>query len=348
MLFQRRSDFSPVQSALALGQTIQFNITREFHVEAIYLRVDFTPSAAMATANADNIQALVNRIQLQISDGARTRNVVDVTGSGLLEYAIQTNDSLDRNTAALFGTNPSSGGKSIYYPIYCAHPQLDDPVGSVFLLPFPRYNSNPVLTVRFATQAQMDTNATPTFAVSALAASLVIQRRQVNRLNWPTLDWELAEIAQPFPNTGNAQLYELQIPGSYTGILMRDYQGLSTRASIETAGGENKLQLLGTVIRRFRMQDVQAENDYRVRLYPATWNNTGASAFLDFISDKNGESAPDLGSVLDANILAASGARLQLLQDVTGGANFSRSFLTHRVFGNLSSLKFGGGGAGSK
>jgi hypothetical protein len=345
MLFQKRQDMSAIQSGLALGQTITFPITREFHVEALWLKIVATPSAAQATANADALQAIVNKVQLSISDGARTRNVVDCSGPALLEYAYNVNGGWDAQTHTNFGTNPASGAKTLYYPIFCAHPQLDDPVGSTLLLPFPRYNSNPVLTVQFATQVQMDTNATPTFAVSALTAQLIVMRRQVNRTNWPTLDWELAELSAAYPNTGNSQLYELQIPGSYTGILLRDYQGLATRASIETAGGENKLQLLGTVLRRFAVADVLAENQASARLSAATWNNPAAYAYLDFISDKTGESSPDLGSVLDANILAASGARLQLLQDITGGSNYRRSYVTHRVFGNLTALKFGGGGA---
>jgi hypothetical protein len=345
MLFQKRQDFSPTQSSLTLGSTIQFSITREFHVEGIDIVVVATPSAAAATAQADALQGIVSRVQLQISDGARTRNVVDVTGTGLMDYAREVMGGLDRDSATNYGTNPSSGAKTLVYPIYCSHPQLDDPVGSTFLLPFPRYNANPVLSVTFATQAAMDSNATPTFAVSALTCYIVVKRRQVNKANWPTLDWELAEISQSYPTTGNSQLYELQIPGSYTGILLRDYSSLTSHATIETSGGENKLQLLGTVIRRFKVLDLQQENDRSVELYPATWNNTTGVYYMDFISDKSGESSPDLGSVLDANILAASGARLQLLQDITGGTNVKRNYLTHRVFGNLSALKFGGGGA---
>lgn len=348
MLFQKRTDFTPTQSGLALGQTIQFQLTREFHVEALWLKVVVTPSAAMATANADALQNIVQRVQLQISDGARTRNVVDVSGAALLDFAYETAGGFDRNTSTNFGTNPSSGAKTLFYPIYCSHPQVEDPIGSVFLLPFPRYNTNPVLQVQFSTQAQMDTNATPTFAVSAMTASVVIMRRQVNRPNWPTVDWELAEITQSYPTTGNSQLYELQIPGSYTGILLRDYTDLNTRAFIETSGGENKLQLLGTVLRRFQCLSVQAENDVSANLFPATWNNPAGNAYLDFISDKTGETSGDLGSVLDANILAASGARLQLLQDITGGTNVKRSYVTHRVFGNLTALKIGAGGARQK
>lgn len=341
MLFQKRTDYSATQTGLALGQTITFPITREFHVEKITLVVSVTPTAAQATANADGLNAIVNKMQLSVSDGARTRNVVDVSGPGLLEYNWNV-AGLDRDTRTNFQTNPAAGAKILRYEIHCSHPQVEDPVGSTMLLPFPRYNSNPVLSVTFATQAQMDTNVAPTFAVGALTAKIIVHRRQVNRANWPTVDWELTENSVGYATTGNSQLYELQIPGSYTGILLRDYQGLATRGFLETTGGENKLQLLGTVIRRFNCADVLAENDVSAALSPATWTNPTACAYLDFVSDKSGETGADLGSVLDANILAASGARLQLLQDITGGTNYMRKYVTHRVFGNLSALKFGG------
>jgi hypothetical protein len=340
MIFPKRQDFTSTQTGLALGQTIRFELTREFHIEAIFLYVIATPSAAMATANADNLQAIVNRVQVQVSDGAQNRNVVDCSGPALLELALQWQGGLDRNTAANVGTNPSSGAKTLIYPIWFAHPQLADPVGSVLLLPAPRFNSNPVVSVTFATQAQMDTNATPTFAVSALTAKLIIIRRQVNRPKFPIFNTELAELSVTYATTGNAQLYELQIPGSYTGILLRDFTALTTRGSIQTAGGENRLQLLGTVIRRFDTQDLTAENDLSLRLYPATWNQINGSFYLDFLSDKVGEVSGDLGSVLDANILQASGSRLQLLQDITGGTNVVRKYVTHRIFGNLKDLKF--------
>jgi hypothetical protein len=339
MLFPKRQDFTPTQSGLALGQTVRFEITREFHVEAIYIVVAATVSAVMATANADALQAIVNLVQVQVSDGAQNRNVVDVSGPALLELANQWIGGLDRNTASFIGNN-TTGAKTLVYPVFFAHPQLSDPVGSVLLLPAPRFNSNPVVSVTFATQVQMDTNATPTFAVSALSAYCIIVRRQVNRPKFPVFNTELAELEVSYASTGNAQLYELQIPGSYTGILFRDYTSATARGSIQTAAGENRLQLLGTVLRRYRVEDLQTENDYSVRLYPATWSQFSGSFYLDFLSDKNGEVAGDLGSVLDANILQASGSRLQLLQDITGGTNVKRKYVTHRIFGNLKDLKF--------
>lgn len=339
MLFPKRQDFTPTQSSLALGQTVRFELTREFHIEAIYLVVNATVSAVMATDNADSIQNLVNRVQVQVSDGARTRNVIDASGPALLELAVQWQGGLDRNTASHIGTD-ATGAKTMIYPIWFAHPQLADPIGSTLLLPAPRFNSNPVINVTFSTQAQMDTNATATFAVSALTAYCIIVRRQVNRPNFPTFDTELAELDVSYSTTGNAQLYELQIPGSYTGILFRDYTSATARGSIQVSAGENRLQLLGTVLRRFRMEDLQYENDTSVNIYPATFNNFSGSYYLDFLTDKVGEVAGDLGSVLDANILQASGSRVQLLQDITGGTNVKRKYVTHRVFGNLKDLKF--------
>lgn len=340
MLFPKRQDFTPTQSGLALGSVIRFELTREFHIEALYLVVNMTQSAAMATDVADYPQAIVNRVQVQISDGNQNRNVVDASGPALLELANQWIGGLDRDTASWVNTADASNAKKLVYPIFFTHPQLSDPIGSVMLLPAPRLNTNPVVTVTFASQAQMDSNATPTFAVSALSAYLIIIRRQVNRPKFPIFNTEIAELEAAYATTGNAQLYELQIPGSYTGIMLRDYTSLAVRASIQTANGENRLQILGTVLRRFRVEDLQTENDYSVRLYPATYINFAGTYYLDFLSDKNGEVAGDLGSVLDANILQASGSRIQMLQDITGGANVKRKFVTHRIFGNLKDLKF--------
>jgi hypothetical protein len=277
-----------------------------------------------------------------VSDGAQNRNVVDVSGQGLLEREMNTVGTLDVATQTQFRANPDDQIVTLRYPIRFEHPQLADPVGSVLLLPAPRFNSNPIVTLQWSSQVEMDTNATPTFAITTASCRLVIIRRQVTRANFPTFNTELAELSTPFPTTGTALLTELQIPGSYTGLLFRDYASLTSRASIETANGENRLQMLGTVIRRFRMADVLAENQRSM----VTNIGTGAPvalagcSYLDFLADKVGTIAGDLGSVLDANILQASGARVQLLQDVTGGTNVRRNIVTHRIYGNLKELKF--------
>ena len=260
MLFPKRQDFTPTQTGIALGATTRFEMTREFHIEALFLEVNITPTAAMATANADAFQNIVQRVTVQTSDGAQNRNVIDCSGPALLEIAQQWVGRLPRATSAAIGTNPAAGTIQLVYPIFFAHPQISDPIGSVLLLPAPRLNTNPIVTVQFSSQAQMDLNGAPTFAAT-MSARLRIIRRQVTRPNFPTFNAELVELQQNYAVTGTNQLYELQIPGSYTGIMFRDYTAAATRGFIETAGGSNSLQLLGTVIRRFRCIDVQDEND---------------------------------------------------------------------------------------
>jgi hypothetical protein len=343
MLFTKRQDFTPAQ-AFALGDQVTFELTREFHIAEIFVELSFTIASGedMATAAADGITGLLARAQVSVSDGAQNRNVVDVSGQGLLERELNTVGTLDVATMTQFRANPDDQAVILRYPIRFLLAQLPDPIASVFLLPAPRFNSNPVVTLTFATQSQLDTHATPTLALTTPTVRLVVNRRQVNRSQFPTYNTELSEISTPFPTTGNSQLTELQIPGSYTAVLLRDYASLTSRAFIETAGGENRIQLLGTVVRRFRCADVLAENQRSMVNYIGTGvpNNIAGAANLDFLADKSGTVGPDLGSVLDGNILQATGARVQLLQDITGGANIRRSIVTHRVYGNLSQLKF--------
>jgi hypothetical protein len=340
MLFTKRQDYTPSQSSLALGQTVRFELTREFHIERIDLKIDVTVSGVMATpAAADRILDIVKRIKLSVSDGARTRTPIDCSGSAIIEIAKQWQGGLDRRTTLAIGGN-SATTYNITYPIYFAHPQLADPAGSTFLLPAPRFNNNPVIEVQFASQADMDSNGAPTFAVSSLAARCLVVRRQVTKVNWPTFDTELVELEQAYPTTGNNQLYELQVPGSYTGLLLRCYTAAATRGDVMVANGEFKLQLLGTVLRRFRTLDLQDENDSS-KFNPTAAQDFVGGYYLDFLTDKSGQSSADLGSVLDANILSASGARVQLLQDITGGAGVKIKYLSHRVFGDLSKLKMG-------
>lgn len=343
MLFPKRTDFTPTQTAATpfLGTTFRFELTREFHIEAIEVVINFTNTAVMATDNADLINALLNRVTMTVADGAQNRNVVDVSGAALLDLSLNWIGGLDAATAALYRTDPAAASYTIRYPIWFAHPQISDPIGSTLLLPAPRYNTNPVVTVQIATQAQMDTNVAPTFALSALTCYLVVHRRQVNRADFPIFNTELQQIDTTYTSTGTAQRQELPIPGSYTGILLRDRTDGDTKGSIQTANGENRLQILGTVLRRFRVEDVLAENERSLRLNDtATWNNQVGNAYLDFLTDKTGISAGDLGSVLDANMLQASGARVELIQDITSAGAATRQYITHRVFGNLKKLKF--------
>jgi hypothetical protein len=351
MLFPLRLDFSDSKTGAALAGAYTFDMTREFHIAQIFLEVSFTVATAAATINADGLLGLVKRVVLTVADGARTRNVIDCSAAGLVEFYHNINGMLDKDTlsalgVAASGTAPNTtGAKILHIPIWFCPPNLDDPVNSMLLLPAPRFTSNPQLSVTFGSQTDVDVNATPTFALTGtITARLVIQRRSVLVKSWPTFDAELQEITVPYPNSGK-QAYELQSPGSYTGILLRAYTSSSVRGDVMTAGGEFNLQLLGTQIRRFRLTDLEFINYYSKSpqfAIGAAGSVVGVSLgayFMDFISDSNGQAGGELGSVLDANLPVTTGARLRLVQDITGGATVQIKYVAHRIFGILDNLK---------
>ena len=87
------------------------------------------------------------------------------------------------------------------------------------------------------------------------------------------------------------------------------------------------------------MAHLQIENDYSRVPNNNTVPNFTASFYNDFLTDKAGTDATELGSVLDANVPVESGARIYLIGNITGGTNVQLKVLSHRLYGNLKQLK---------
>jgi hypothetical protein len=332
MIFEKRQDYVADSTGNALGAVVTQELTRENPIESIIVRLNFTSTGAIHTATADGLLGLLKRVRLTVSDGARTRIPVDISGRALIERAQQATGFLTRGTIAATGATAATAYE-IVYPIHFALPNLSDPVRSCLLLPAPRYNQNPVLELTLASVADVDAG-TPTFAISGgVSVSITVNRRVVSRLNWPFYDTELAESVVFYAATGRHR-YELQIPGAYTSLDLRMYSTAAARANVITAGGGISLELLNVLVRRFRTQDIIAENDLSVDSATAF----AGLATLDFLADSLGD-ASELGSVLDVNVGAGSGSRAALIQDITGGAAVKISYVSHRIFGDLAALK---------
>lgn len=340
-LFPKRQDYLAPLTTQALGSQQRIEITREFDIAGILIFLNFTSTGAIATATADGLLGLLKKITLQVADGATTRNVVDLSGRGLLEYHLQTGNNWDVSTTTAYNAT-AAGTYQICYPIYFEHRQLSSPFAELLRLPAPRYNANPVLTLTLAGQADVDSNVAPTFAIAAgVTIRVVVLRRQVTNVSFPVFEHEIVESTINLPTVQPQFLYELQIPGSYTGILLRGYTSATARGDITTAGGDVKLQVLGNVLRRSRQFiDVQTENQMSIINAGNQTTPVPGTALFDFLTDDaGGGSVNDLGSVLDVNILQASGNRLQLIFDANGGANVMMKVVAQRIFGDLSKFK---------
>jgi hypothetical protein len=353
MLFPKRQDYLGPFSGVALGDIIQKEITREFLIDSIDIVCVVTVGTAMATPNPDGLMAILKRITLQVTDGARNRNVVDVSGPGLMEYNDRMG-AVDNASMAVAGGNPAAASvNQLTYHIPFRQLRMNDPEACYTLLPCNRYSSNPLLTLYFATQADIDQDASPDFALTDLTFYIVINRRQVGIDKWPIFDTELIESTQTYPAVQSGALFELPTPGSFAQVLCRGYAGAAptiTRSFNVTANGDYKVQVLGTVLRRIQptfllSQNTQTRGNWfsgSVQLLP---NGSGGgtdgtgSVMFDFMSEQDGPTLGDYGSILDTNALIKTGARAQILVDVNGGTGVQIKYLWNRIYGNLAGMK---------
>ena len=340
MLFPKRQDYIIAGSAVALGTTLNVELSREFPIEKIVIQVTGTASVAMTTPLADGLQNILNRATLTVSDGAQQRTVVDVSGPGLLEYAAQIH-GLDRQTKSYINTNAAAAFE-FNYPIFFCLPNTTDPIYSALLLPVNRFNQNPKLQIKISSLTEMCASG---FTVPAgVTVRVRVYRRQVLQVNWPVWNADLIELTKTYSAAGVNQDFELPIPGAYTGILLRGYTSTTARGDITAASGEWKLQLLGTTLRRFNLTDLQYENDCSIASQAEADDKFTASYFMDFLTDSAGPDASDFGSLFDTAGLQTTGAKPMLTGDI-GGA-YTLKAVIHRVYGNIAPLVRGRATAG--
>lgn len=372
MLFEKKTDyiFPRETNAYAFGAAATFDIPRELPIESMYLRVSFKNSTAPTAYGADGPLGFIRKIQLSGADGARTRNVIDASGAGLIELSKHWTGYTDHQTGLLLNSNrtagtysptPGTGDRTFVVPMHFALPNLDDPVASAFLLPVDRYNANPQMTVQIGSTTDIASDVTQppvqgtvTGAAGAgVVLSLVINRRIVNRLNWPIVDAEIGELSKTASATiGDNQDFDIPITGYYTALLLRTYLSAAAKGDVSHAtlltallahhNNPWRLELSGNTIRRFRLSDVEVENDLSEAHGSAQGDILAGSYLLDFLSDRIGGDSGDVntvfGSLLNANIPLNSGARLVLRQNIQV-ASAPIKYLYHRFYANLKDLK---------
>lgn len=355
MLFDKRQQLlAQFTGNAALGNQISFSIPRTFFADSFLLRIPVTVSVSDGgiTWTPLALLALVQNIQLQISDGGANRTQTNASGAALIRYGARVMDGLDiaslQCTAAYLNAleaasaGSSAGDYIVSIPLLFQHPQISDPVGSAFLLPLPRFNTSPTLQVTLNNLAAIGSGAgfNVTLGSGSTAPYVVLNFRDVVNIQFPTLDTEFIEMNFPQNQTGANQLIELQVPGSYTNL---DYW-LTNASGVPTdiTGGPCLLQFLGQSLRQFNFQDLLLESQYAMS-NDLAYGNALVPYFpnyyhQDFLHDGFGMEVGELGSVLDVNLLSGSGTRLQLLMNLASTGNVSIAW--QRVFGALTALQF--------
>lgn len=343
-LFRQITEQQPSQTG-ALGATLRFPLPRDFPREAFIIKLTVVVATTAATLAAERAAGLLNRVRLTANDGGQQRTIVDCDGLALLERALNYGMLPDNDTAVAIGGTLGAATYNISFPFYYAPPSMGTPTRDMLLQNFPRFNSDPTLEITLATQAQIDTNATPTFALTGTITVTVTElKRQVAIPDWLFVNTEFMQQETPFASTVTDYAYNLPVPGYHTMVGMRPYSSTSALSSAIVTGFV-RLQTLGTIQVNCTFDDLTRINK---RSIPAGAHAAAADllaesllsvnrAFIDFLSTTQEEGIINLDSLLDTNPFNQLGTGPQLRLNVTGDSDNKIVFLHERIFGNISS-----------
>lgn len=307
-MFEKREFIESQADGLTveLGKSYTIELSKDFHLESLTLELRATLAVSSPAVNAANGHwDLVKRVELHIPNGDSTK-IVDVTGATLMRMAQNLRGSYGRQTGKVHN---SAGSLLYYFPLHCAQPQIQDPVGIRFLLPCPTYSAKPRLVVTMASAAtDMGTGLT----YSAITLTVHSKRRFVTRAIEP-VRWSLIEREVTVTGTGDARP-EIELGGSLMGILLTPLN--STRTTIQAmSASANKisLEVNRSPIRQNRYEEIWNQNTLSQGYSSASYELQEDVLYYDFISDKSGEVVDDLGSVLSTEPTRAAGGIIQLV-----------------------------------
>lgn len=364
MYLKQRSDFiagstaftifSNATAAAPVSSEIRFSdIPRDNPIDKINIYVTLTGGAAVATACAEGLAKVLKQVQF-VRNGVAGRGqvtVVNCDGASLIERQYQL-QNIDRITQAAITTTPAANSSHVFcYTLDLANDQLDDPLRSYTLCPVHLDGANPTLVLNFASQAELDTNGTPTWTEKLRSVEIEIIRREMppelNKQiieNGGYMEMDMIEREQTITATGEVRI-TLEAPGEYESVLFRPYTAAATRADITDSTQKTwSLSQAGGNPRKFRYAHLQAAND-RSRICPTIAAGMfSSSSMLDFISDQQGAPDNNLGSLLNTNLADNNGQKTEIVFNATGGAAVKLRYLGRRILSAIGARRFQFGG----
>lgn len=374
MMLKKRTQIyrpSEMQGIAILGTSQTFDIPNVQPIEEIRVIVNgtFTAAATTRTNILDNILNAVKKVVLNINDGVTSRAQVSYSGPGLLEYCAQVGLNLDRSTLEAVrianDTTVALASQSfrISYRIPIVHPMIGEPLRTRMLLPVHTWAEAPVLELQFGQLADLASAG----ALAALTTEIIVKHRVMPAAlttdilsNGGFISSDLVE--KPFsvaPGVSGEARFQISSPGQYLNLCFRQYLGGATVTrnvldASTTFGQETKWRIESGLVplTEWTWKALQIENDesrvsngltqtsspnFGGAIAANTQFQPAASVLLDFLTDGM-ESANELGSVLDANIDARTGLKLEVIGTVVSVATNASTIHIggHRLFGDLS------------
>lgn len=342
-LFRQIIDQLPSQTA-ALGGLLRFPLPRDWPREGFIIKLNAVVATTAATLAADRAAALIQRVRLTANDGGQQRTLVDCDGAAILERSIGYGAVLDNDTAVAIGGTLAAATYNISFPFMFGPTCLGTPTRDMFLQAFPRFNSDPVLEIQLATQAQIDVHATPTFALTGSFTVTVTElKREVAIPNWRFLNTEFTQQEVTFPATVTDYRYQIPIPGYHMMTLLRPYSSTSALSSAIVTSAV-RLQVLNTFqvncvfddITRINKRSVFAGAHAAAADLLAESLLTVNRAQFDFISTSHEDGIINLDTLLNTNSFTQLGTGPELRLNVTGDSDNKIVFLHERILGDIS------------
>ena len=342
-LFQPIVEQLPQISGVTLGSTQRIVLPRDFAYEGFIVVVTPTVSAVAATIAPEGTFSLIKRVQLTANDGGQNRDLVNADGLSIVQRHLAYNGNIDTDTLTSFNNAFSTtGAKVMRIPHFFPPNELEDPARSLFLQNFPRFNNDPILTIQIGTQADIDTNGTPTFAISACTIRVICLKRFVTSDAWNFLKTDFITQEQAYTINAANQRYNIPIPGWHFSIGMRMYSSATALGDISQTDGLFRITALNVTERTIQATDLRGVNQYSIGADVAAGANGNQRAlqntayFFDYITDLTGASVTNLDTLLNSNPYVALGTQPQVVADINGSAGRKIVYMHDRCYGDIA------------
>lgn len=344
-LFQLIVDQLPSQSGLVLGQVVRFVLPRDYAREGFVIVADIQVATVAATIAPEGVFSIFKKVRLTGNDGGQNRDLVNADALSLVQRHLNYNNGLDTTTLVNYNNAFSSTGqKTIRVPFLFAPGGIEDPTRSLFLANLPRFNNDPILEITLGAQADVDTNATPTFAITAAttAIRIVDYKRFVSTDSWNFLKTDFVTYTQAYTLNAAGQRYNIPVPGWHFAIGMRMYSSATALGDISQTDGVFKIQALNVVERLLQAKDLLAVNQWSVDSDVST-TTAGVQRIIaqsgywfDYLTDLTGSGVTNLDTLLNSNPYVALGTAPQVIGDINGGTGKQIVFMHDRCYGDIA------------